>query len=85
MGMTAILFSGAEPFEQIVNTHLTEGPMWNMVKIAQVVSEKKMFNNYTILYMYIAQGQRQIFYHLWAWWPSWFTDHDNLYKFSIPL
>ena len=27
---------------------------------AQAVSEKKTFKNYTILYMYIAQGQRQI-------------------------
>ena len=57
--MVAILFSGAEPFEQIVNTLLTEGPIWNMVKIAQAVSEK-MLKNYTILYMYIAQGQGQI-------------------------
>ena len=28
--------------------------MWNLVKIAQAVSEKKTFKNYTILYMYIA-------------------------------
>ena len=27
MGMVAILFSGAEPFEQIVITSLTEGSM----------------------------------------------------------
>ena len=37
MGMAAILFDGAEPFEQIGNTLLTEGPMWNLVKIAQAV------------------------------------------------
>ena len=43
MDMEVILFSGAEPFEQIVNTLLTEGPMWNLVKIAQAVSEKKTF------------------------------------------
>ena len=30
------------------------------MKIAQAVSEKKTFKNYTILYMYIAQGQGQI-------------------------
>ena len=35
MGMAAILFYGAEPFEQIGNTLLTEGPIWNLVKIAQ--------------------------------------------------
>ena len=46
-----------EPFEQIGNTLLTEGPMWNLVKIAQMVSEKQTFKNYTILYMYIAQWQ----------------------------
>ena len=27
MGMAAILFDGAEPFKQISNTLLTEGPM----------------------------------------------------------
>ena len=38
MGMTAILFNGAEPLEQIVNIPSTEGPMWNLVKIDQAVS-----------------------------------------------
>ena len=33
----AILFDGAEPFEQIGNTFLTEGSLWNLVKIAQAV------------------------------------------------
>ena len=37
--------NGAEPIEQIINTLLTEGPMWNLSK------------HYTILYMYIAQTQ----------------------------
>ena len=60
MGMVAILFNGGEPFEQIGNTLSTEGPMSNLVKIAQAVSEKKTFKNNTILYMYIAQGQGQI-------------------------
>ena len=60
MDMVAILFNGAETFEQIVNILSTEGTMWNLVKIAQVVSEKKTFKNYTILYMNIAQGKGQI-------------------------
>ena len=34
MGKAAILFEGAEPFEQTGNSLLTEGPMWNLVKIA---------------------------------------------------
>ena len=51
-----ILFNGAEPFKDIVNTLLTEGPMWNLVKFAEAVSEKT-FKNYTILYMYISQGE----------------------------
>ena len=38
----------------------TEGPMRNLVKIAQACSEKRTFKNYTILYMNIAQGQGQI-------------------------
>ena len=37
MGMEAIFFDGPEPFEQIGNTLLTAGPMWNLVKIAQAV------------------------------------------------
>ena len=37
MGMAAIVFDGAEPFERIGNTLLTERPMWNLVKIAQAV------------------------------------------------
>ena len=41
MGMAAILFNGAEPFEHIVNIPSTEGPTWNLVKISQAVSEKK--------------------------------------------
>ena len=59
MGMAAILFNGAESFEQIVNTLFTRKPHVILVKIAQAVSEKK-FKNYTILYLYIAQGNGQI-------------------------
>ena len=59
MGMAAILFNGIEPFEQIVNTLSTKGPMQNLVKSVQAVSEKKFKNN-TILHMYVAQGQGQI-------------------------
>ena len=50
MGMAAILFNGTEPFEQIVNTLSTEGPIWNLVKIAQAVARMKL-KNYAILYM----------------------------------
>ena len=59
MGMAAILKFGAEPVEQIINTLTTEGPMWNLVEIAQAVSAKT-FKSYTLLYMYVAQGKRQI-------------------------
>ena len=58
-GMAAILSNGAELFEQIGNALSTEGPMWNLVKSAQTISEKT-FKNCTILYMHIAQGQGQI-------------------------
>ena len=37
MGMAAILFNDVKPFEQIGNTLLTEGPMWNLVKTAQLI------------------------------------------------
>ena len=60
MGIAAILFNGAEPFEQIGNTLSTEGSTWSLMKIAPAVSEKKTCKNYTILYTCIAQGQGQI-------------------------
>ena len=43
--------NSAEPFKQIVNI-LSKGPMLNLVKIAQVVSEKKIFKDSMIFYMY---------------------------------
>ena len=39
---------------------LIEGSKCNLVKTGQAVSEKTMFKDYEILYMYIAQGQGQI-------------------------
>ena len=56
MDMAAIFYDGVEPFEQIGNILLTEGPMWNLVKIAQAVSERKTFKNYTILYICLCWG-----------------------------
>ena len=49
MGMAAILFNDAEPFEQSVNIPSIEGPMWNLVKIGQVILEKKMFKDFKVL------------------------------------
>ena len=63
MGMVAILFNNAEPFEQIDNMVSTEGPMWNLVKIGQVVSEKKTFKDYKILYK--EQGQITLGNKIW--------------------
>ena len=50
MGMAAILFNNAEPFEQIVNIPSTEGPIRNLVKIGHTVSET-MFKDFMIIYM----------------------------------
>ena len=36
------LFNSAVPFEQTDNTPLTEGPMWNLVKTGQAVSEENV-------------------------------------------
>ena len=44
--------------------------MWNLIKIAQEVSEKKAFKSFTILYIYIAQGQGQITPKLWRYLNS---------------
>ena len=48
----AISFSGAEPFEQIVKTISTRGPMWNLVKIVQAVSEKKCKKIHNNIHVY---------------------------------
>ena len=56
MDIAAVLLNFTDPFEQIVNILSTEGPMWNLVKIVQAVSDKT-FKDFTSLYMYIAQGQ----------------------------
>ena len=77
MGMAAILFSGTEPSEQIVNI-ISTGPMRNLVKTVQAVSEKKAFKSYTILYMCIAQGQGQIT-------PKFLTVIKNSYYFNLSL
>ena len=42
MGMAAILFNGVEPFKQIINTLLIEGPIWNIVEIAQAGNVQNM-------------------------------------------
>ena len=46
MGIAAILFNGVEPFEQIINTLLTEGSIWNLVKIAQVGDVQNMISQH---------------------------------------
>ena len=45
MGMATVFLNDARPFKQIVNIFSTKGSMWNMVKIAQGVSEKKNVNS----------------------------------------
>ena len=51
MGMTALLFNDAEPFEQSVNIPWTES-----CEIGQVVLGKTSFKYFKVLYLYIAQG-----------------------------
>ena len=50
--MAATLFNFAEPFEQIGNTLSTEGPIRNLEKIAQAVSQKKAFKNHNFIHVY---------------------------------
>ena len=50
-----MLFNGAETFEQIVDTLSTEGSLWNLVKIAQAVPEKKTFKITQFYTVYVAQ------------------------------
>ena len=58
-GMAAILLNDPEPFEQSVTIPLSEGPMWNLMKIGQVVLEKT-FKDFMVFYLYKAQGQGQV-------------------------
>ena len=76
MGMAAILFNDAEPFEQSSKLPLTEGPTWNLVKIGQVVSEK-MFKDFMVLYLYIAQGHGQITPRVCVGWGGGQTFDPN--------
>ena len=50
MGIAAILFSGAESYEKSVNTPSSEGPMRNLVKVDEIVSET-IFKDLMISYM----------------------------------
>ena len=59
MGMVAILFNGVTPFKHNCHYPFNRIPHEKSGEIAQAVSEKA-FKNYTILYMYIAQGHGQI-------------------------
>ena len=60
MGMTAILFNGAEPSNKFSTLFRQKVPCKILWKLLKAVSEKKTFQNYTFLYMYKAQGQGQI-------------------------
>ena len=55
MGMAAILFNDAEPFEQSVNIPSTEGPMWNNGE-----NWSSGFRDFMVLYLYTAKEQGQI-------------------------
>ena len=59
---------------------LTESLMWNLVKIGQAVSEKKMFKDYDILYMHTALGQGQI-----TLWDKIFVVTKGCYYFDHTL
>ena len=51
-----ILFKGADWFEQIVNTPLTEGLVWNLIQL--VKRFQRTYTDNMILYIYVAQGQQ---------------------------
>ena len=58
MGMEAILFNDAEPFQQTDNIPSTKGTKWNLVKIGQAVSEKKKFKDYAFFTHVYSPGAR---------------------------
>ena len=58
--MAAILFNSAKPFEQIVSTISTDGPIWNLVKNGPRFQRRRHLKFYTIFYMHKAMRQGQI-------------------------
>ena len=42
MGSAATLFNGAESFDKIINILSTKDPIWNLVKIVQDVSPRRL-------------------------------------------
>ena len=61
MGMAAIFFNSAKPFEQIVSTISTECPLWNPVKNDRRFQRRRhLETDDTILYMHKALGKGQI-------------------------
>ena len=57
MGMAAILFNVPGPFEQIVNTRLTEGSVLISAENCSNDFREEDIKNYTNFYMYIAEEQ----------------------------
>ena len=49
MGMTATLVMWPGPFEQTFVSPSHGGPIWNLTLIGQVVSEEKMFLEWTTM------------------------------------
>ena len=60
MGMAGILFNGAEPFDQIVRIFFNRRPYVKSNENCSRGFREEGFKDFTILYMYIAKGQRQI-------------------------
>ena len=60
MRVAVILFNDVKPFEQSVNIPPTERPLWNLVKIGQVVLQKKTFKNFLGFLPVYSTGQGQV-------------------------
>ena len=60
MDMAVIFFQWRVTIQTNCQYPFDRRPIWNLVKTAKAVSEKKTFENYTIVYIYIAQEQGRI-------------------------
>ena len=56
--------------------------MLKFVEIDLSVHEKKIFDRF-LPYRGVA-AILVMFYHIWAWWPSWLCDQHQVIRFSFP-
>ena len=58
MSIAVILFNGAEPFQQIVNTLSTKGPTWNLVKMLKGFQRRRRLKITQFIHVYSPEARQ---------------------------